>query len=83
MTFNISEGYFGHESIEELVGLLSTFEGYTDDEENIRHVWKRLKLGHVFRKNRYEYRIARQRFQKIIRARRFGSEEGSPGGGSK
>jgi hypothetical protein len=60
ITFYVRNNLFGGKTVKEMAGLLSRFEGYTDDENEIKHVRKSLKLNHIFRKNRYEYQLCRK-----------------------
>ncbi|NIP26778.1 MAG: hypothetical protein GWN67_20860 [Phycisphaerae bacterium] len=61
VTFNVRNKHFGNKTIKEMAGLLSRFEGYTEDKNQIKRIRKNLKLDHIFRKNRYEYQLCKQR----------------------
>lgn len=60
ITFHVRKSYFGNKTIKEMAGLLSRFEGYTEDQNQIKRISKSLKLNHIFRKNRYEYQLYKQ-----------------------
>jgi len=61
ITFHIRNNHFRNKTIKELAGLLSNFEGYTEDKNQIKRISKNLKLDHIFRKNRYEYQLCKQK----------------------
>lgn len=57
ITFHVLKSHFGNKTIKGMAGLLSRFEGYTEDKIQIKRIRKSLKLDHIFRKNRYEYKL--------------------------
>ncbi len=59
VTFYLSKKWFGAKIIEELAKELRRFDTYTNDIDRIKQIWKNLKLDHVFRKNKYEYQVAK------------------------
>ncbi len=61
ITFQINNNHFRNKTIKEMAGLLSNFEGYTKDKNQIKQISKSLKLDHIFRKNRYEYQFCKQK----------------------
>lgn len=60
ITFHVRKSHFGNKTIKEMAGLLSRFEGYTEDQNQIKRIRKSLRLDHIFRKNRYEYQLCKQ-----------------------
>ena len=61
ITFDVQNNHFRNKTIKEMAGLLSNFEGYTEDKNQIKRISKNLKLDHIFRKNRYEYQLCKQK----------------------
>ncbi|GAH62097.1 unnamed protein product, partial [marine sediment metagenome] len=57
VTFCITSGLFGGEAIRDIAKVLRVADVYTEEEEEVEQIWKRLKLNHIFRKNKYEYQI--------------------------
>lgn len=60
ITFHVRNNHFGNKTIKEMAGLLNRFEGYTEDQNQIKRIRKSLRLDHIFRKNRYEYQLCKQ-----------------------
>ena len=61
ITFQINNNHFRNKTIKEMAGLLNNFEGYTKDKDQIKQISTSLKLDHIFRKNRYEYQLCKQK----------------------
>jgi hypothetical protein len=61
ITFHVRNNHFGNKTLKEMAGLLSNYEGYTEDKNQTQRIRKKLKLDHIFRKNRYEYQLCRQK----------------------
>ncbi|MHC4460215.1 MAG: hypothetical protein ACYS6W_00930 [Planctomycetota bacterium] len=61
MTFFITKNLFGTKAFKELSLLLGRFAAYTNDEYQIEKIRRSLKLNHIFRKNRYEFQLSKQR----------------------
>ena len=61
ITFHVRNNHFGNITIKEMAGVLSNFEEYTEDKNQIQQIRKNLKLDHIFRKNRYEYQLCKQK----------------------
>jgi membrane-bound ClpP family serine protease len=60
ITFHVRNNHFGNKTIKEMAGLLSRFEGYTEDKNQIKRIRKSFRFDHIFRKNRYEYQLCKQ-----------------------
>lgn len=61
VTFFVTNYLFGKKEVSTLASLLSKFDIYVEDEMRAKEIRKKLKLDHIFRTNRYEYQLSKQR----------------------
>jgi hypothetical protein len=82
MTFFVTGRLFGTRATAGLAELIMEHEGYIDDIKQIKQIKKELRLDHIFRRNRYEYQIAKAGLAKSVAGRFFLRKSDDTGGSS-